>query len=60
MVQEPTKPLKRLSQEIGLSYGTCRTIVKKNLDMHPYKMQSYQALLAADRPRRLAYCCLLV
>ncbi|RZB40114.1 hypothetical protein BDFB_015043, partial [Asbolus verrucosus] len=56
MVQEPTKPLKRLSQEIGLSYGTCRTIVKKNLDMHPYKMQSYQALLPADHPRRLAYC----
>lgn len=56
MEQEPTKPLKRLSQEIGLSFGTCRTIVKKNLAMHSYKMQSYQSLLPTDHPRRLAYC----
>ena len=56
MEEEPRKPLKRLSQEIGFSYGTCQTIVKKDLNMHPYKMQSYQALLPADHPRRLAYC----
>ena len=56
MEEEPTKPLKRLSQEIRHSYGTCQTIVKRDLNMHPYKMQSYQALLSADHPRRLAYC----
>ncbi|RZC35577.1 hypothetical protein BDFB_015143 [Asbolus verrucosus] len=31
-------------------------LLKRNLDMHLYKMQSYQALLPADHPRRLAYC----
>lgn len=56
MVNEPTKPLKHLSQEIGLSYGTCQKIVKKNLHMHPYKMQSHQAILPVDYPRRRAYC----
>src|SRR5579872_1536680 len=39
-----------------LGNGTCQTIVKKDLNMHPYKMQSYQALLPADHLRRLAYC----
>lgn len=56
MEEEPAKPLKRLSQEIGLSYGTCHKILKKDLNMHPYKMQAHQALLPADHPRRLAYC----
>lgn len=56
MEHDSTKSLKRLSQEIGASYGTCRTILKKDLNMYPYKMQSFQALLQTDHPRRLAYC----
>lgn len=56
MEQDPTKSLRHLSQEIGVSYETCRTVLKKNLNMHPYKMQTYQALLPTDHARRLAYC----
>ena len=41
---------------IGVSYETCRTVLKKNLNMHPYKMQTYQALLPTDHARYLAYC----
>ncbi|GJQ67163.1 hypothetical protein Trydic_g8076 [Trypoxylus dichotomus] len=43
MEEDPRKPLRRLAQEIGVSYETCRTVVRMNT--HPYKMQSHQTLL---------------
>lgn len=45
MEQEPRKTLKLLPQEIAFSYGTCQTIIKNNMNMHPYTMQPYHALL---------------
>lgn len=56
MNERPTTSLRRVSQEVGLSYGTCRTIVKKDLGLFPYKMQSYHEILPADFNRRVLYC----
>ncbi|GJQ74637.1 hypothetical protein Trydic_g21490 [Trypoxylus dichotomus] len=44
MEQEPTNPLRRLAQKIGVFYEH----PEKNLNMHPYKMQPYQVLLPTD------------
>lgn len=56
LIDEPTKSLRKLKQEVGLSYGTCQKILKKDLHLYPYKMQVYQELLPADYNRRLLYC----
>ena len=37
MQRSPNKSITRLSQQTGISYGSCHTILKKKLHMHPYK-----------------------
>lgn len=56
MENEPTTSLRHLSQQVGLSYGTCQKIMKKDLHCHPYKLQSAHELLPPDYARRVAYC----
>lgn len=56
MQQSPRKPIRRLAQEIGLSYGACQKIVKKDLHMFPYKITAMQQLLPRDFRIRLNYC----
>lgn len=55
MEQEPAKSLKHLTQESEFSYETCNTSIKKNLNIHPYKMKSYHTLLPEDDLRLLNF-----
>jgi len=51
----PSKSLRRLSQQVGISYATAQRITKSDLDLYPYKMQLVQTLTPADYPQRLAF-----
>jgi hypothetical protein len=48
MEQSPKKPLRRLDQEMDLSYATCHKILKHDLNLHPYKITVVQELLPRD------------
>ena len=48
--------LRFLSQQLGTSYGSAHTIVKKKLFMHPYKIQICQKLQPGDFDRRVQFC----
>ena len=48
--------LRHLSQQLGTSYGSAHTIVKKKLIMHPYKIQICQKLQPGDFDRRVQFC----
>lgn len=52
----PSTSIRVLSQQTDLSYGTCQTIIKKDLHLFPYRLQCFQQLLPIDRPRRVEYC----
>jgi transposase len=39
MLQSPKKSIRKLSQQVGVSYGTAHTTLKKRLCLHPYKKQ---------------------
>jgi hypothetical protein len=54
MEQNPRTSL--LSAQSGVALSTCQKIVKKRLNLHPYKMSLLQELKPADYPRRVAYC----
>jgi hypothetical protein len=56
MEQNPRTSLLRLSAQSGVALSTCQKIVKKRLNLHPYKMSLFQELKPADYPRRVAYC----
>ncbi|RZC32884.1 hypothetical protein BDFB_011997, partial [Asbolus verrucosus] len=48
------KSVRKLSQQMHLSYGTNHTILKKDLKMFPYKVQVYQKILPGDFvPRKI-------
>ncbi|KAI4456724.1 transposable element tc3 transposase-like protein [Holotrichia oblita] len=56
MEQSPKKSVATLSQQVGLSVGTCHTILKKHLKLFPYKIQAVSELKAIDFGTRTQYC----
>lgn len=34
---DPETSVRRVAQQVGLSYGTTRTIMRKDLNLYPYK-----------------------
>ncbi|RZC40505.1 hypothetical protein BDFB_010085, partial [Asbolus verrucosus] len=48
--------VRRLSQRVELLPATCRNILKKDVQLHPYRLQAVQQLHEADYPVRLEYC----
>ncbi|KAI4469565.1 iroquois-class homeodomain protein irx [Holotrichia oblita] len=44
MEHSPKKSVATLSQQVGLSVGTCHTILKKDLKLFPYKIQAVSEL----------------
>ncbi|RZC34083.1 hypothetical protein BDFB_002689 [Asbolus verrucosus] len=56
MEATPSKSIKKLSQEIHLSYGTTHTVLKKELNLCPYKVQLFHQILARDLQPRINYC----
>ncbi|KAF5286629.1 hypothetical protein FQA39_LY16203 [Lamprigera yunnana] len=53
--RSPTKPLRQLAQQAGLSYGTCHKAVKRQLHLHRYKITVVQELLPLDFQKCLQY-----
>ena len=56
MLQSPSKSIRRLSQQTGISRTTCQVILKKDLKLTPYKISVVHQLKPADAPARIAYC----
>jgi hypothetical protein len=52
MEEAPGTSIEHLSQQLGVSVGTCHSIVKNDLHLFPYRLTSVQA----DLPQRLEYC----
>ena len=53
--QSPSKSLRRLSAEAGISYGPCQKASRK-LKLHAYRVSIVQGLKAHDEAKRVAYC----
>ncbi|CAH1366306.1 unnamed protein product [Tenebrio molitor] len=59
MGEVPGTSIEHLSQQLGVSVGTCHTIVRKDLHLFPYRLTSIttlQELRPGDSERRLEYC----
>jgi len=56
MEERPQTSIRHLQQEVNLSYGTTRRIVKNDLHLYPYRVQVTQELLEVDRPLRQRFC----
>ncbi|KAI4462975.1 transposable element tc3 transposase-like protein [Holotrichia oblita] len=54
MEHSPKKSVATLSQQVGLSVGTCHTILKKDLKLFPYKIQAVSELKEIDFECRIA------
>ena len=48
--------LRHLSQQMGISYSSTQTLVKKKLKFRPYKVQVCQQLQPGDFARRTQFC----
>ena len=51
----PRQSISRRSQELGLSQTTTRRILRRDLGLHPYKIQSTQELKVNDRRQRRVF-----
>lgn len=54
--QNPQMSLSKLSLQSGVPFSTCHKVLKKKLNLYPYKIKIVQQLLPIDIPRRLEYC----
>lgn len=56
ITNEPTTSIRRLKQQTDLSYGTCQTILKKDLHMIAYHLTAVQELRPPDYAKRVEFC----
>lgn len=56
MEEDPRTSVRRLSQQVQLSTSTCQKILKKDIHLYPYRLQSVQQLHEPDYPQRVEYC----
>ncbi|CAH1365997.1 unnamed protein product, partial [Tenebrio molitor] len=54
--QSPKTSLRKLSLQADVPLSTCQKIVRKNLNLYPYKITTLQELRPGDSERRLEYC----
>lgn len=54
--ERPQTSVRHMQQEVDLSYGTCRRILKNDLKLHPYRLQVTHEILPLDRPQRREFC----
>ena len=55
LLLSPTKSLRKLSSQTGMSLSTVRRATKK-LKLHPYRVQLMHELKDLDKQKRLNYC----
>jgi hypothetical protein len=48
--------IRKLSQQVGVSYGMAHTALKKRLCLHPYKIIAVHELKPGDNAKWVAYC----
>ena len=51
--QSPKRSLRQRSQCLGLKRSSLHNILKKNLHLHPYRLQIHQKLKPLDQQRRV-------
>jgi hypothetical protein len=56
VLQIPKKSIRKLSQQVGVSYGTVHTALKRCLRLHPYKITAVHELKPGDSEKWVAYC----
>ena len=56
MLRSPTKSMRKLAQETGISARTAHKAVTKELNLYPYKFTVVHELKDADYEKRLFYC----
>ncbi|KAJ3644104.1 hypothetical protein Zmor_026777 [Zophobas morio] len=56
MEETPGTSIRHLSQQLGLSVGTCNTLLEKDLHLFPYRLTSVHELHPTDFPQRVQYC----
>lgn len=54
--RSPKKSIRRRSQEMGLSRASVHRILKKDLNLYPYRIQIMQKLTPADMKKRVMMC----
>jgi hypothetical protein len=56
MLQSLKKSIRKLSQQVDVSYGIAHTALKKCLCLHPYKITAVHNLKPGDSAKRITYC----
>ena len=58
IIQESSQSVRRIAAELGINRESVRRILKKDLGLKSYKLQTSQqiSLSAGDRERRLEFC----
>jgi transposase len=55
LLHSPRKSLRKLSQQIGMTYGSIQRATKR-LKLHPYRVQICHELKEIDKEKRMRYC----
>lgn len=58
--ENPTTSFRRASQSLGIARSTLHRIVRKKLNLYPYKIQLFQELSPVDIDRRLEFASLML
>ena len=53
--EKPGLSIRKASQQVGISYGMTRDILRKDLELKPYKYNECQKLEPSDFPKRLNF-----
>jgi transposase len=56
MPQSPKKSIRKLSQQVGGSYGMAHTALKKCSRLHSYKITAVHELEPGDSAKQVVYC----
>ena len=56
ITEDPTVFIRKLSTEVGVSFGSVSNILHKKLKAHPYKPIYSQELMDGDEDGRLQFC----
>ena len=55
-IQKSSQSIRKIAAQLGINRESVRRIMKKDLGLKSYKLQTSQRLSAGDRERRLEFC----
>jgi hypothetical protein len=56
IAENPHSSTRRMSAQTNVSHTNVRTILRRRLHMHPYKVSVVQEILPKDHNSRMQYC----